>query len=43
VTAADFDENGLYVYYMLLAPEARGSVCHRRDYFDGAEPLNLSN
>ncbi len=41
VTAADFDANGLYVYYMLLAPEARGSVCHRRDYFDGTETLSL--
>lgn len=41
VTAADFDANGLYTYYMLLAPEAKGSVCHRRYYYDGTEPLEI--
>jgi hypothetical protein len=43
VTAADFDENGVYVYYMLLASEARGSVCHERKYFEGGEPLGFQD
>ncbi len=43
LTAADFDENGIYTYFMLLAPEAQGSVCHQRVFFDGAEPLGYQD
>jgi hypothetical protein len=42
LTAADFDANGVYTYYLLLAPEARGSVCHEVRFFEGGDYLGLA-
>jgi hypothetical protein len=42
LTSADFDANGVYTYYLLLAPEARGSVCHEVRFFEGGDYLGLA-
>ncbi|RRK01627.1 beta-glucosidase [Opitutaceae bacterium TAV3] len=40
ITAADFDENGMYVYYMLRPASTSGSVCHHVKFYDGDIYLN---
>jgi len=41
-TAADFDENGVAVYYLLRSPGTSGSPCHTVKFYDGATYLNYS-
>jgi hypothetical protein len=41
-TAADFDENGMAVYYLLRAPGTLGAPCHTVRFFDGQTNLNYS-
>ena len=41
-TAADFDENGVAIYYLLRSPGTSGSPCHTVKFYDGSTYLNYS-